>query len=611
MTENMPSIVLSDSLIDQGDTKTRLVSTPLHKLTCNFKITVEELCTFNEEKERSLRHKSVHLTAKFIKNHLQKNQKILTEEEFENLKKSLLARKKDVCAHIRSLVVQTMGYFVLKKQISYLDSLFESLNDSSHYTVLAGLKSIKEILVINKHTEFKSKLINNIHLLLKIAQNEKNKATKEEASNLIFKIYELNFINLDLIKGVIHLAPKEIFKRIIDEIIGYENKEQGYNFIFKDYDLMIKLYQINNEVFSRINYTEKDLNCFIELILERENDFLGLSVLEKVILKNTPLNYFIRLINKNEENLEMVLNILIKMEENEEKINLEEKENLLNLLVEINKKKDILNYIIKYLEKSNQNLFGNFINKLVNKENVNTIIKHFDINFDGDIVYQCYKFLWLVIKEEEIIFKVYDTPLQNYSDLLQFIVYLIERIKKMDVNFKLITKEIKNEFIKLEGNLNEKMTDFLNYLINYLNKHLKKLTSKEVMYYCKLIEEKVILPDLNLLFFVPLRELTLKPQQIIDFLFLFLNKNTNESLLEEVKFIKGSVDVFNNVKGLIGTDKESLIKYFIKFISSTEAIYLESKVVNEEVKGLLKEKIFKSAKTKEIPDENNVSTTFI
>ncbi|RVD92921.1 hypothetical protein TUBRATIS_005610 [Tubulinosema ratisbonensis] len=299
------------------------------------------------------------------------------------------------------------------------------------------------------------------------------------------------------------------------------------------------------------------------------------------------------------------------MEENEEKINLEEKENLLNLLVEINKKKNILNYLIKYLEKSNKHLFGNFVEKIVNKENVNQIIKHFDVNFDGDIVYQCYKFLWQTIKDEPIIFKVYNLPLEDYSDLFEFMIYLTEKLRKMDVNFKFNLKELENDLIKLEGNLNEKMTEFLNYLVNYLTKHLKKLKNKEIIYYCKLIEEKIILPDLSLLFSVSIKELTLKPQMILDYLFLFLSKETNLTLLEEIKYLKGSVDVFNNIKSLLGTEKENFIKYFIKFLSTAEAIFLESKVQNEEIKEMLKGKIFKSKKTKEIPDENNVSTTFI
>lgn len=613
MTENLPSIVVSDSILESTDIKTKLKNTPMHKLNTSFVISAEELCNLNSCKERAIRHKSVCLSSKYIKKNLQKQRKIISNEECNQLIDSVLSRKKDVCPGIRSLVIQTIGYLILKKHVNYLHLLFEGLKDKNTSTVLTTLKSINELLVLHKNEEFKKELINNFNLILEINENETNKKIKEECTNLIFKMFKNNFIELNKIYHLIHLAPKEMFIDILDEILGQKNDNEGYSHLFNDYEVMIKLYKINNEIFSKIEYSEINLTNFIQQLLEQDDEYLGLKVLEKIILKDTPLIYFINLINKNiikRENLEIILNILVAMEENEEKSNLEEKENLLNLLLKINMQTDILDYILKYLYKGKSLLFSHYVDKLTNEKNVNRVIKYFDVNYNGDIIYQCYKFLWLIMKEENTQINFYNKPLNNYEELIKFIIFLYSKIKEIDSSFHYTPKE-SSDVIDLFGSLKEKLEIFLNYLLNYLKKYLSKLNNEEIEGYCKLVEQKLIIPNLKMLFSIPLKDIQLKPQEIVDYLFEYLNYEVSINVLKELRHIKGPVDVFNHIKDIVSTDKEELIPYFIKFISTSEAIFLESKVKSEEVKTLLKNKIFKSKKVKELPKENIDNTTFI
>lgn len=536
---------------------------------------------------RNLRYAATFLCYELLK------MKIKAKESAEYLfEEVLIKRYKDVDPNIRSLCVSSLiDTLVLCPALfdaSHFDIFSRSIVDKNEAVRRKSIKALKKLMMLKNTTSLKAFYLKNLKVVNELSLFDRSESVRRECANLLFLLYNNDVVKKEACFKVLHLADQRAFDSIVDEIktdlrksSRAKNKEPSENVLFP-ISTLHELLDINEKSLSLLKFTQENLNEFIERIMGdlscdtscKKGFSCKLKILSVIALPNTPLKYFIEMlemVKENPLNISLVLATLMRLNL---KAEYEETDEIMKITYNLNKnfKNRFLDTFLKLLKQINGAISSYYIDLILNESTCVDVAKYFDISYFEcrNVLFQCYSFLWRAINKD---FR--DVHLEGgFNEDLEALF-----------NFLIFFKEKANE----PSGIKSSIAVFYNKLEEYVREYLrkKKLSSRELDELHKLVK-RGILPDTAYLF----KKDIIKERCLEEFFGKLLEtRKLDKTLAKKVSKETKGCSAFDYLKSCAGNELEEVLEYFVSGLSQNEAIYLENKCRTKKVKSQLLRKI--------------------
>lgn len=394
-----------------------------------------------------------------------------------------------------------------------------------------------------------------------------------------------NIVPQGSVVNIAEMSPMEL-RKLIDEISGvseYENKKNEAKIQLAIAEKNLEVAKAStNEVCTRVKQLEIERNrCLRKRFIETE-------------LKKYEATLLIKKRREIEKNLNQLLIDLEKIKNNIQEIE-NEKNQINNLKISIEKNWNEYNLLIKDIEdfklKDIENEYNKIINTKIENENdisrlktkeylINEEIKHLEENLKTIDK----KFLEIQeninslnilfeekVKEKNILEKNYLEKKKQMDILNEKLLFIKEELKNIEEKIDFINKEIRNkekeyEKIKSQNQYLEKFRNELEIRLNHFKEEFNEIEKNRNELIIKINELKIDIED-----------------KIKENDYLFNKFNNISSIIEKLKILKDEIE---NLYGEIKIKKETKEE---EFLNNFYNLVLEDKI--EGIIGILKEEV--------------------